>query len=59
MLESEDGLRQVRGPAPKTDTHPISGEPYSRTGVQMNFEERAIASGKWDVMNVHLDVVPN
>lgn len=58
LLKSEDGLRQVRGPAVKSGVNPASGEPYSGTGVQANFESRSQSSGSYET-NVHVDVRPN
>lgn len=62
MLRSEDGLRTVRGPSKKpTDAgrnvHPVSGQPFSMTGTQMNFQQRAVPKGPYD-SNVHVDVEP-
>lgn len=54
-IVSQDGLRQFRFPSPKRGIDPMTGEPFSRTGVQSNFEQRAAASGEW-TSNVHLDV---
>jgi RHS repeat-associated protein len=55
VLVSEDGLRQFRLPAPKRGIDPVTNEPFSRTGVQVNFESRAVPEGPWQ-SNVHLDV---
>ena len=59
---SANGLRQVRGPSYKpTDAgrnvHPTSGQPYSNTGYQMNFESRLVPRGSFGQSNVHLDVL--
>lgn len=54
---SADGLRQYRPPTPKRGIDPVTGEPYSRTGVQANFQSRGEASGPWQ-NNVHIDVDP-
>ena len=54
-IVSTDGMRQFRFPSPKRGIDPMTGEPFSRTGVQVNFEQRATASGEW-TSNVHLDV---
>lgn len=56
-LMSEDGLRQVRFPSSKRGINPHTGEPYSRTGVQMNFQSRSTPDGPW-TSNVHVDVEP-
>jgi RHS repeat-associated protein len=52
---SEDGLRQFRLPAAKKGINPLTGEPWSRTGVQVNFQARPEPNGRW-TSNVHLDV---
>ena len=54
---SRDGLRQFRGPTQKSGINPNTGEPFSRTGIQVNFESRVKSSGRF-TNNVHLDVVP-
>jgi hypothetical protein len=56
-LISADGLRQFRVPSPKRGINPMTGEPWSRTGVQVNFQSRFEAVGEW-LNNVHLDVKP-
>ena len=55
LLISEDGLRQYRGPSPKRGVDRMSGEPWSKTGTQVNFQSRDIPEGVWG-NNVHLDV---
>ena len=54
-LVSADGLRQFRFPSSKRGINPMTGTPFSKTGVQVNFESRSVASGRW-TSNVHLDV---
>ncbi|MES0300405.1 RHS repeat-associated core domain-containing protein, partial [Citrobacter sedlakii] len=54
LLISEDGLRQYRGPSPKRGINPLSGEPWSKTGTQVNFQSRKTPEGPWSG-NVHLD----
>ncbi|MCU0829464.1 MAG: RHS repeat-associated core domain-containing protein, partial [Tabrizicola sp.] len=51
---SADGQKIYRGPAFKQSAHPVSGEAYSRTGVQVNFETM---NGSTRVSNVHLDIL--
>ncbi|WEE80221.1 hypothetical protein LZ683_13130 [Comamonas testosteroni] len=55
LLISADGLRQYRGPSPKRGVNRMTGEPWSKTGTQVNFQNRKIPEGTWD-NNVHLDV---
>jgi hypothetical protein len=55
LLMSSDGLRQFRMPSVKRGINPVTGKPYSRTGVQVNFESRQVPEGRWP-NNVHLDV---
>ena len=45
---SKDGLRQYRSPTSKSS-------PYTRTGVQSNFQSRNVPTGKW-LNNAHIDV---
>ncbi|RAZ61779.1 RHS repeat-associated core domain-containing protein, partial [Enterobacter cloacae] len=54
LLISEDGLRQYRGPSPKRGKNPLTSEPWSRTGTQVNFQSRSVPEGPWS-SNVHLD----
>lgn len=55
IFKSADGLRQFRGPSLKAGVNPATGRPFSRTGVQVNFESRSGSSGRF-TSNVHLDV---
>ena len=60
QLKSADGLRKVRGPALKPtnagkNVHPVSKQPFSETGKQMNFETRYKTDGRYP-SNIHLDV---
>jgi RHS repeat-associated protein len=55
LLISEDKLRQYRGPSPKKGINKITGEPWLKTGTQINFQSRDIPEGTWN-NNVHLDV---
>ncbi|MBX2798055.1 MAG: HINT domain-containing protein, partial [Myxococcales bacterium] len=57
-LISADGTRVFRRPSAKRGVNPATGEPWSNTGVQSNFEVRSQnADGKWKIdANVHLDV---
>ncbi|EAA5947469.1 TPA: RHS repeat-associated core domain-containing protein, partial [Salmonella enterica] len=57
LLISEDGLRQYRGPSPKRGRNPLTGEPWSKTGTQVNFQSRPVPEGPWSG-NVHLDTEP-
>jgi uncharacterized protein RhaS with RHS repeats len=57
VLISADGLRQWRGPASKGGINRVTGEPWSKTGVQTNFESRYSPTGRWE-NDVHLDVGP-
>ncbi len=59
-LISEDGTRVFRRPSAKRGVNAATGEPWSKTGVQSNFEVRSKgADGKWQIdANVHLDVEP-
>jgi RHS repeat-associated protein len=54
-LISADKLRQFRLPSAKRGVNPLTNQPFSRTGVQVNFEARTIPEGRW-TSNVHLDV---
>jgi hypothetical protein len=56
LLISADGLRQFRMPSVKRGINPLTGESFSRTGVQVNFESRPVPDGRWP-NNVHLDVL--
>ncbi len=56
-LMSADGLRQFRLPSTKDGINRLTGEPWSRTGMQSNFETRAEPKGPFQ-SNVHLDVIP-
>jgi hypothetical protein len=55
-LISADGLRQFRFPAAKRGVNPVTGQPWSNTGTQVNFQSRLEAVGEW-LNNVHLDVL--
>lgn len=55
---SADSLRQFRGPAPKGGINQLTGEPFSKTGVQVNFESRLTPKGPFP-NNVHLDILRN
>jgi len=57
IFRSSDGLRQFRTASPKRGINPNTGTSFSRTGVQVNFESRAVGSGRF-TNNVHLDVIP-
>jgi hypothetical protein len=57
QLISRDGLRRFRFPSGKMGINRLTGEPFSRTGVQANFESRLIPGGRF-TNNVHLDVIP-
>lgn len=52
---SADGLRQVRGPNLKYGQSEGTGQFYSNTNIQMNFQARTAPSGPYR-RNVHLDV---
>ncbi|MFC1685296.1 RHS repeat domain-containing protein [Pseudomonadota bacterium] len=52
---SEDGLRTFRFPTKKTGVNERTGEPWSMTGRQANFETKG-ARGETPKSNVHLDV---
>jgi hypothetical protein len=52
---SADGLRTFRFPANKRGVNPATGEPWSNTGRQVNFETKA-ARDEASISNVHLDV---
>ncbi|UWX93372.1 DUF6531 domain-containing protein [Enterobacter mori] len=54
LLISDDVLRQYRGPSPKRGRNPLTDEPWSRTGTQVNFQTRTVPEGSWS-SNVHLD----
>jgi RHS repeat-associated protein len=54
-LTSADGLRQFRAPTVKRGINPATNQPWSKTGVQANFETRNVPSGPFQ-SNVHLDV---
>lgn len=56
-LVSADGRRTFRFPSPKRGVNPRTGEPWSRTGTQANFETHGEDGGR-PVSNVHLDVDP-
>jgi len=63
VLRSKDGLRKVRGPSLKPtnagrNIHPISKQPFSGTGYQMNFEMKMVEGGDY-ISNIHLDVLVN
>jgi len=49
-LLSEDGLRQFRPASPKPNS------PYTKTGVQANFQSRLVTKGRF-TRNIHLDVL--
>jgi RHS repeat-associated protein len=55
ILISSDGLRQFRGPAEKSGINPVTAEPFSKTGTQVNFQSRPEPAGPFP-SNVHLDV---
>ena len=55
-LVSEDGLRTFRYPSPKRGVNPVTGESWSRTGTQVNFETKP-AVGEPPSSNVHLDIL--
>jgi hypothetical protein len=55
VLISADRLRQFRLPSQKQGINPVTNQPFSRTGTQVNFEARTAAQGPW-TSNVHLDV---
>ena len=55
-LISADGLRQFRFPAAKRGISPATGQPWSNTSVQVNFQSRLEAIGEW-LNNVHLDIL--
>ena len=59
-LISKDGTRVFRRPSAKRGVNASTGEPWSKTGVQSNFEVRSQrADGRWQIdANVHLDVEP-
>jgi RHS repeat-associated protein len=52
---SADGLRTFRFPSNKRGINSVTGEPWSRTGRQVNFETKP-APGETPTSNVHLDV---
>lgn len=54
-LVSEDGLRTFRFPVKKKGINPATGEPWSKTGRQVNFETK-LNKGEVPISNVHLDV---
>ena len=54
-LVSANGLRTFRFPAAKKGTNPATGQPWSKTGTQANFETK-VARGETPISNVHLDV---
>ncbi|MEL6195933.1 MAG: hypothetical protein AAFZ38_00365 [Myxococcota bacterium] len=55
-LISADGLRQYRFQQKgKSGRNPVTGERWSSTGAQVNFESRSVPKGDW-INNVHLDV---
>jgi hypothetical protein len=58
-LTSGDKLREVRNPSEKRTAegrsiHPVSKQPYSKTGRQANFQTRSTPSGRWQT-NTHVD----
>ena len=55
ILVSEDGLRQFRFPSSKTGIDTRSGQPWTSTGRQANFESRPQPKGRW-TNNVHIEV---
>jgi RHS repeat-associated protein len=55
VLVSADGLRQFRLPAMKRGINAVTGESFSGTGTQVNFQSRPTARGAW-TSNVHLDI---
>jgi len=55
LLKSSNGLRQYRDPSPKKGINQLTQEPWSRTGVQSNFQSRSQPQGRW-TSNVHLDI---
>ena len=52
---SADGLRTFRFPANKRGINPATGETWSKTGRQVNFETKPVR-GEPPTSNVHLDV---
>jgi RHS repeat-associated protein len=54
-LVSADGLRTFRAPSSKRGVNPRTGEAWSRTGVQVNFETKPSPDAP-PTSNVHLDV---
>lgn len=56
-LVSADGLRTFRFPSAKRGINQNTMEPWSKTGVQVNFETK-LAPGAPPTSNVHLDVIP-
>jgi len=54
-IRSKDGLRQVRFVSAKRGINPMTGEPWSKTGRVVNFEQRPVPEGDF-VDNVHVDV---
>ncbi len=62
ILLSTDGTRRYRGPSPKAAAYGKRGQPYTRTGVQANFETGQNLGdpnpGHQNVdANVHVDVI--
>ena len=53
---SADGLRIFRFPAKKSGINTTTGEPWSKTGLVVNFETKTNLGGK-PISNVHLDVI--
>ena len=56
IFRSSNGLRQFRAASPKNGINRMTGQPFSITGFQVNFESRAVARGRF-TNNVHLDVM--
>jgi hypothetical protein len=54
-LVSADGLRTFRYPTEKRGINPVTGQPWSSTGRQVNFETK-LNRGEPPTSNVHLDV---
>ena len=55
-LVSADGLRTFRFPSAKRGINPDTMEPWSKTGIQVNFETK-LRPGTPSTSNVHLDVI--
>jgi RHS repeat-associated protein len=57
-LQSADQLRVARlNETQKTGYNPVSGQAYSKTGYQVNFEWRPTPKGEYHT-NVHMDLEP-